>query len=52
MEPCGTPYSILNGKATVFKYPTLGMKHEAVEEVPVEEVREQASRACTAKVSE
>ena len=39
-------------KATVFKYPTLGMIHEAVEELPVEEVREQVSRACAAKASE
>ena len=39
-------------KATVFKYPTLGMIHEAVEDLPVEEVREQVSRACAAKASE
>ena len=39
-------------KASVFKYPSLGMIHEAVEELPVEAVREQVFRACTAKTSE
>ena len=39
-------------KATVFKYPTLGMIHETVEDLPVEEVREQVSGACAAKTSE
>ena len=38
-------------KATVFKYPALGMIHEAVEELPVEEVREQVLKACTAKTN-
>ena len=39
-------------KATVFKYPTLGMIHKTVENLPEEEVREQVSRAYAAKSSE
>ena len=39
-------------KASVFKYPSLGKIHEAVEELPVEAVREQVLKACTAKTSE
>ena len=38
-------------KASVFRYPSLGKIHEAVEEMPVESVREQA-KTCTAKTSE
>ena len=39
-------------KASVFRYPSLGKIHEAVEELPVEAVREQVLKACTAKTSE
>ena len=39
-------------KASVFRYPSLGKIHEAVEEMPVESVREQVLKACTAKTSE
>ena len=39
-------------KATIFRYPSLGKIHEAVEEMPVESVREQVLKACTAKTSE
>ena len=39
-------------KATVFRYPSLGALHEAVEGMPEEQVREQVLTACTAKSSE
>ena len=39
-------------KASVFRYPSLGKMHEAVEEMPVESVREHVLKACTAKTSE
>ena len=39
-------------KASIFRYPSLGEIHETVEEMPVETVREQVLKACTAKTSE